>query len=339
MDAYVAKIRKLENKFYGLEFHHVLRADNQAADELSKLGSTRAEIPYGVFVEDLLKPSIEEEDKPKVEKPPADQSVATVSTQRGYWREPFIRYLTSANVPNDKAEMERLIRRSKQYVLVDGMLMRKSASGELLQKCVSQEEGLKILDEIHASTCGNHAASRTLIGKAFRAGFYWPSAVANAEKLVCCYEGCQFFAKQIHVPSHELQTIPASWPFTCWGLDMIGPFKPALGGFRWVYVIIDKFSKWIEYKPLVKATTKKVAELLDDIIHRFSLPNCIITDLGSTFTGNNFWNFCDDRGIVVKYVSVAHPRANGQVERANGMILDALKKRLYQENDKHLGKW
>jgi transposase InsO family protein len=120
---------------------------------------------------------------------------------------------------------------------------------------------------------------------------------------------------------------------------MIGPFKPALGGFRWVYVIIDKFSKWIEYKPLVKATTKKVAELLDDIIHRFSLPNCIITDLGSTFTGNNFWNFCDDRGIVVKYVSVAHPRANGQVERANGMILDALKKRLYQENDKHLGKW
>jgi ribonuclease HI len=50
MDAYCTQIRKLENKFYGLEFHHVLRADNQAADELSKLGSTRAEIPHGVFV-------------------------------------------------------------------------------------------------------------------------------------------------------------------------------------------------------------------------------------------------------------------------------------------------
>jgi hypothetical protein len=56
---------------------------------------------------------------------------------------------------------------------------------------------------------------------------------------------------------------------------------------------------------------KKVAELLDEIIHRFGLSNNIITDLGSTFTGNDFWNFCDDRGIVVKYVSMAHPRANG----------------------------
>jgi hypothetical protein len=92
---------------------------------------------------------------------------------------------------------------------------------------------------------------------------------------------------------------------------MIGPFKPASGGFRWVYVIIDKFSKWIEYKLLISRTTKKAAELLDEIIHLFGLPNSIITDLRSTFTGNDFWNFCDDKGIVVKYVSVAHPRANG----------------------------
>jgi hypothetical protein len=54
---------------------------------------------------------------------------------------------------------------------------------------------LKILEEIHAGTYGNHVASRTLVGKAFRAGFYWPSAIANAEKLVRHCEGCQFFAK------------------------------------------------------------------------------------------------------------------------------------------------
>jgi len=107
---------------------------------------------------------------------------------------------------------------------------------------------------------------------------------------------------------------------------MIRPFKPALGGFHWV--CIDKFSKWIEYKPLVQATAKKVAELLDDIIHRFSLPNSIITDLGSMFTGSNFWEFYDERFILVKYVSVAHPRANGQVERANVMILDTVKRHL-----------
>ena len=61
--------------------------------------------------------------------------------------------------------------------------------------------------------------------------------------------------------------IPALWPFTYWGLDMIGSFKPTTRSFRWVYVCIDKFSKWIKHKPLVQATVKKAAELLDDIIH------------------------------------------------------------------------
>jgi len=61
--------------------------------------------------------------------------------------------------------------------------------------------------------------------------------------------------------------------------------------------------------------------------------------LGTQFTSTAFWDFCDDRGIVVKYMLVAHPRANRQVERANGIIIDALKKRLYKENDKALGRW
>ena len=120
---------------------------------------------------------------------------------------------------------------------------------------------------------------------------------------------------------------------------MIGPFKPALGGFRYMYVAIDKFSKWIEYKPLVSTTTKKAVELFEDIIHRFGLLNSIITDLGTTFTSHHFWEFYEDRYVSIKYVSVVHPRANGQVERANGMILDALKKRLYQKEEKHPGKW
>ena len=120
---------------------------------------------------------------------------------------------------------------------------------------------------------------------------------------------------------------------------MIGPFKPAPGCFRYVYVAIDKFSKWIEYKPLVSATAKKAVELFKDIIHRFGLPNSIITDLRTTFTSHHFWDFCEDQCTSVKYVFVAHPRANGQVERANGMILDALKKRLYQKEEKHPGRW
>jgi len=206
-------------------------------------------------------------------------------------------------------------------------------------KCITQDDGIKLLDDIHAGSCVNHAASRTLVGKAFRAGFYWPIAVADAEKLVRCCERCQLFAKRTHIPAHEIQTIPSSWPFNCWGLDMIGPFKPALGNFKCVFVLIDKFSKWIEYMPLVKSTSEKAIEFHNQIIHRFRVPNSIITDRGTQFTGTTFWDFCDDRGIVMKYVSVAHPRANGQVERANGMIIDSLKKWLYTENDKAPGWW
>jgi hypothetical protein len=72
MDAYCAQIKKLENKFYGLEFHHVVRANNEAFFKLSKLGSTRTAIPHRVFVHDLVKSSIEEEEKPMAEQPSID---------------------------------------------------------------------------------------------------------------------------------------------------------------------------------------------------------------------------------------------------------------------------
>ena len=106
-----------------------------------------------------------------------------------------------------------------------------------------------------------------------------------------------------------------------------------------MYVTIDRFSKWIKYKPLVSATTKKVVEPFKDIIHRLDLPNSIITDLGTTFIGDHFWDFYKDRCISIKYVSVAHPRANSQIKWMNGMILDALKKRLYQKEEKHPSRW
>jgi hypothetical protein len=82
-------------------------------------------------------------------------------------------------------------------------------------KCVSTEEGKEILQEIHEGVCGNHAASRTLVGKAFRSDFYWSTALTDAESLIRWCTNCQFFSKQPHVPAHNLITIPPSWPFAC----------------------------------------------------------------------------------------------------------------------------
>jgi transposase InsO family protein len=120
---------------------------------------------------------------------------------------------------------------------------------------------------------------------------------------------------------------------------MIGPFKKAQGGYTHVLVAIDKFTKWIKYKPIASLTSAKTVEFIQDIIFRFGIPNSIITDLGSNFTSSEFFDFYEQRSIQIKYVSVAHPRANGEVERANGMILKALRKKVFGKNEKFTGKW
>jgi transposase InsO family protein len=110
---------------------------------------------------------------------------------------------------------------------------------------------------------------------------------------------------------------------------MIGPLPTASGGFNRVLVAIDKFTKWIEVKPVTCPKADRVLDFLDELVHRYGLPHRIITDLGSNFNNHQFWEYCENSGIDVRYVSVPHPRANGQVERANGMVLDTLKKRLH----------
>jgi hypothetical protein len=120
---------------------------------------------------------------------------------------------------------------------------------------------------------------------------------------------------------------------------MIGPFKKAQGGCTHVLVAIEKFTKWIEYKPIASLTSAKAVEFIRDIIFRFGIPNNIITDLGSNFTSSEFFDFYEQQSIQIKYPSVAHPRANGQVERTNGMILEALRKKVFDKNEKFAGKW
>jgi hypothetical protein len=104
-------------------------------------------------------------------------------------------------------------------------------------------------------------------------------------------------------------------------------------------VAIDKFTKWIEVKPVTCPKADRVLDFLDELVHRYGLPHRIITDLGSNFNNHQFWEYCENNGIDVRYVSVAHPRANGQVECANGMVLDALKKQLHDAANSKGGKW
>jgi hypothetical protein len=146
------------------------------------------------------------------------------------------------------------------------------------------------------------------------------------------------FARQAHVPAHELICIPPARPFACWGLDQVGPLKNAKDGFEYIFVTIDKFTKWIEYKPLVKYNIAKAIEFIQDIMHHLRIPNRVIIDLGSPFTAIEFRNWAQDNSISIDYASV-DPEANRQVERANGLILAGLKPRLYEELEYYGSKW
>jgi hypothetical protein len=83
----------------------------------------------------------------------------------------------------------------------------------------------------------------------------------------------------------------------------------------------------------------KAVEFIQDIMHHFRIRNRVITYFGSPFIAIEFRNWAQDCGISIDFASVTHPKANRQVERANGLILAKLKPRLYEELEDYSSKW
>jgi hypothetical protein len=313
-------------------------------------------VPPDVFSRDLHEPSFdarttEGADSPLLDPPPeveAPSTGADVMQTEGStlpvdlepdWRTTYLDCLTRGELPLDKTEARRIARRVKTFVIYgDDKELYQRSSTVILQHCITIEEGKNLLEDLHLRACGHHAAPQTLVGNAFRQGFYWPTAVSDATKLVRSCKGCQYYARQTHLPAHALQTIPITWPFAIWGLNLVGSLKRTTRGFTHLLIAVDTFSKWIEARPITNVRSEQAALFFTDIIHRFGVPNCIITDNDTQFTGKRFLEFCDDHHIRVLWSAVAHPKTNGQVERANG-VLQGLKPRIFNKLNKHGKKW
>ena len=134
-------------------------------------------------------------------------------------------------------------------------------------KCITTNQGKQLLLEVHAGIYGHHTAPRSLVGKAFHQGFYWPTTLRDVEEVIRRCEGCQFYARQTHLPAQELQIIPITWPFAVWGLDMVGPLKKGPSGFTRLLVAVDKFTKWIETKPNTNIHSEETVKFFLDIIY------------------------------------------------------------------------
>jgi hypothetical protein len=220
----------LEKDFKILDLRHIPRAENAMADDLSAKASTSTPAPDRVLERWLHQPIARTADPgegggsstsklavpavlvpwslpriicatggsvyPDVQDPEAQAGPDT-------WITEIRTYLKDNILPDDMASADRIARLAKRYTLVEGDLYRRGANG-ILMRCITREEGCDLLADVYGGECGNHASSRTLVGKAFRHGFYWPTALQDAVELVRNCRACQFHAKQIHTLAQVL---------------------------------------------------------------------------------------------------------------------------------------
>ena len=182
------------------------------------------------------------------------------------------------------------------------------------------------MKEVHEGICGNHSGARSLVHKLIRAGYYWPTTQKDAGAYVKTYDKCQRFSNTIGQPSEELTLMMAPWPFSQWGLDIMGPFPTAIRQLKFLVVGIDNFTKWVEVEALATITEKNIRSFVwRNIICRYGIPRVLVSDNGKQFDNSALRDFCFELGIKNHYSSPAHPQANGQVEVTNRSLLKIIK--------------
>ncbi|KAK1648203.1 hypothetical protein QYE76_066008 [Lolium multiflorum] len=125
-----------------------------------------------------------------------------------------------------------------------------------------------------------------------------------------------------------------------WGLDMVGKLHKAWpGGYEYMLVAVDKFTKWVEAKSINSPDAASAVKFIKSIVFRFGVPHSIVTNNGSNFTSKEFMAYCAEVGIKLHFASVAHPQTNGQVEKANDVICNGIKKRLLGPLEKARHTW
>ncbi|KAL0463124.1 UNVERIFIED_CONTAM: Retrovirus-related Pol polyprotein from transposon opus [Sesamum latifolium] len=219
---------------------HIPREENAKADSLSKLASS---------LEDCRTRHITIHYLPEARTPLAVQPITTGED----WRTPIIKWIEKGLLPENRWEAVRLKTRATRFIIQEHILYKKSYTHPLL-RCLSTEEGIHILQEIHSGCCGAHVGTRILANKALRAGYFWPTMKQDAIRLVSKCESCQKHSSLIHQPAEPLTTMLSPYPFRQWGIDIVGPFPLACGQRKFLLVAVDYFTKWVEAEPLARIT-------------------------------------------------------------------------------------
>ncbi|GKE80279.1 reverse transcriptase domain-containing protein [Tanacetum coccineum] len=180
MIKYLEKVKSLVSSFASFSISHVPRSKIKKADALSKIASTSfAHLSKQVLVEILKEKSIHVEE------------VATVVEEKGTtWMTPIIDYLKDGNLPGDRKEPGKLRIKARQYELCKGILYKRSFLKPWL-RCVRPLQADYVIREIHEGSCSMHARPRSVVAKAMRLGYYWPTMYRDAREMIRTCNDCQ----------------------------------------------------------------------------------------------------------------------------------------------------
>ena len=317
---YHEKLEKVRKQFTEISFYYLPRIENQFADSLATLASM-IEIPLGVKMRPLI---IEQRDEPVY----CNAITEEEEDEELPWYTDIQRYVERQEYPEGASEKDkRAIRRlSAQYVMIWGKLYRRSYLG-LNLLCLKKSKAERVMEQVHAGVCGPHMNGHTLAKKIVRVGYFWTTMERDCCELVKRCHKCQIHANLMHAPPIQLQNMTSPWPFSAWGIDIIGKITPASsGGHNYILVAIDYFTKWVEAAAYVNLTSRDVAKFLKyNIICRYGVPHEIVSDNGSHFK-KEVLALLNEYHIKLHKSAPYRPKTNGAVESANKNIKSMLRK-------------
>ncbi|GKA61198.1 reverse transcriptase domain-containing protein [Tanacetum coccineum] len=272
MIRYLEKVRTLTSSFKVFSIRQVPRSENKKADALSKIASTS-------FAHLRLQVVGLEKTKGKIIYVMGVEIMAVVE-EGDTWMTPIFEYLTEEILPADVKKARAVRRKSQRFSVINGTLYKKSFLGPCL-RCIGLLQANYVLREIHEGSCSMHAGTRSVVAKALRIGYYWPIMHKDARTLIRACQDCQVHKPVPRNPQHKLTPITSPWPFYKWGIDIAGPFLEGPGKIKFLIVVIDYFTKWIEAKPVTTITGNQIKKFVwDNIVYRFGLPGEIVSDNG-----------------------------------------------------------
>ncbi|KAL2250069.1 UNVERIFIED_CONTAM: Gag-Pol polyprotein [Sesamum indicum] len=153
--------------------------------------------------------------------------------------------------------------------------------------------------------------------------------VKDTKELVKRCESCQRYASLIHQPATPIEPIKIAYPFEQWGIDIVGLFPPAQAQKKFIIVVVEYFSKWVEAEAIAEIFEREAINFIwKNIICRFGVPRILISDNGTQFQGRKITEWCKELKIVQHFTAVANLQANGKTEVTSRTILQHLKIRL-----------